>query len=364
MDFDRAARLAKVRLRMASASLDALLISERENVYYFSGFTGGESLLLVTGERAFLVTDFRYRQQAEEELAAGCEPRPRSSASAAAAVAALVRAEKIRRFGFEEENLSRAAHGRLEAKLSGEKMIAAGILISGPRMVKEPGEIDLIRSAGERTVRILSRFREAIRPGITEDASARRLAAAFYRAGGEPAFDPIVAAGSHSSHPHAVPSARRLERKGICLLDLGGRWNYYNCDLTRTLVGGGYPRRFKTVYRAVLSAQRRAIRAVRPGRRASEIDSRARDYLDERGLGEYFGHGLGHGVGLSVHERPALNRRSEEILQVGMVFTVEPGVYIPGWGGVRIEDTVLVTEDGCRALTPAPKSLESCRLEW
>ena len=199
---------------------------------------------------------------------------------------------------------------------------------------------------------------------MTEESLARRLAAEFCRAGGEPAFQPIVAAGAHSSNPHAVFSNRRLSRGEVCLVDLGGRWGFYTCDLTRTLAGGTYPRRFKTIYRAVLAAQEKAIGAVCPGARASEIDRRARDFLKERGLEEYFGHGLGHGVGLEVHERPAVNRRSREVLREGMVFTIEPGVYIPGWGGVRIEDTVLVTAGGCEVLTPAPKTLESCLLEW
>lgn len=363
MDFDHPGRLKKLRGRMAASSLDSLLVSGRENVYYFSGFTGGESPLLVGEERVVLITDFRYREQAEEELVPGCEVRLRS-ASWAEAVSSLAREAGFRRIGFEEDGLGWAAHEQLEAKLPGKKLIPAGNLITALRMVKEPAELGLIRSASKRTVRILSRIRSSARPGMAEDGLASRLAAAFCRAGGEPAFDPIVAAGAHSSHPHAVPSDRKLRRGEICLIDLGGRWGLYNCDLTRTLAGGTYPRRFKTIYRAVLAAQERAIGAVRPGVRTSEIDRLARAGLNAGGLGEYFGHGLGHGVGLSVHERPAINSRSEEILMEGMVFTVEPGVYIPGWGGVRIEDTVLVTAGGCEVLTPAPKTLESCRLEW
>jgi Xaa-Pro aminopeptidase len=363
MVFDHAGRLEKIRSRMADSSLDALLVSARENVYYFSGFTGGESFLLVTGERVFLITDFRYRQQAKEELAPGCEVRLRST-SPSEAVATLAREEKLRRIGFGEDRLNWAAHGRLKEKLPGQQLLPAGGLITDLRMVKEPAEIALIRKAAARTVRVLSRWQKSARPGMTEESLARRLAAAFYRAGGEPAFDPIVAAGAHSSHPHAAASDRRLGRGEICLVDLGGKWEFYNSDLTRTLAGGPYPRRFKTIYRAVLAAQEKAIRAVRPGIRAASLDTLARGYLVGKGYGEYFGHGLGHGVGLEVHERPAINSRSQEVLKEGMVFTVEPGVYIPGWGGVRIEDTILVTAHGCEVLTPAPKTLESCLQEW
>lgn len=364
MVFDHAGRLDRLRSRFAAFSLDSLLVSKRENIYYLSGFTGGESLLLVTADRAFLITDFRYREQAEEELAPGCELRLRSSASPAPAAAALVREGRCRRVGFEEEDLSRAAHGRLEDELSARRLLPAGRLVTDLRVIKDPAEISLLRESAARSVRVFSRFREAARPGRAEDVLARRLAAAFYRAGGEPAFPPIVAAAAHSSHPHAVPSPRRLRRGEICLVDLGGRWSFYNSDLTRTLVAGEFPRRFKTVYRAVLSAQEKAIRAVRPGARVAEIDRLARGVLQKRGYGEFFGHSLGHGVGLEVHERPAASSRSGEVLKEGMVFTVEPGVYIPGWGGVRIEDTVLVTSAGSEVLTAAPKSLESCRLEW
>ncbi len=364
MIFDHSGRIRRLRSRLAESSLDSILLGKRENVYYFSGFAGGDSLLLVTENSVFLISDFRYREQAEEELVTGCELRLRLSASLTDAAADLVREERLRRIGFEEEDISWAAWRRLRDRLSGKRLSPAGKLAGDLRVIKDPDEISSLRIAAGRTVRVLGRVRGSVRPGMSEADLARRLSAEFYRAGGEPAFPPIAAAGDHSSHPHAAASGSRFNRGEICLLDLGGKWHGYNADLTRTLVGGEFPRRFKTVYRAVLAAQKTALRAVRPGVRASELDGLARGYLADRGYGEYFGHGLGHGVGLEVHERPSVSSRSGEVLEEGMVFTVEPGVYIPGWGGIRIEDTVLVTAEGCEILTAAPKNLESCLLEW
>ncbi len=364
MPFNHPGRMARLRGRMTGAGLDAILISRPEDVYYLSGFTGGESPLLVALDRAFLITDSRYREQAEEELFSSCEPRLRSASSLAVTVSGLIRQARLRWIGFEEDNLSWSTWRRLEEKLPGVRLIPAEDLVTGLRMIKDPEEIALIREAGARTVRIFSRFRRRISAGTAEEKLARRLSAAFFPSGGEPAFEPIVAAGAHSSQPHAVSSSRPLRSGEICLIDLGGRWNFYNSDMTRTLVGGKYPPRFKTIYRAVLAAQEAAIRSVRPGVRASDLDRRAREVLGEKGYGEHFNHGLGHGVGLEVHERPRINRRSRDKLQEGMVLTVEPGVYLPGWGGIRVEDTVLVTADGCEVLTPAPKTLESCLGEW
>ncbi len=364
MVFDHPGRIERLRARLAEFSLDSLLLGKRENVYYFSGFTGGDSLLLITENRVFLISDFRYQEQAEEELAPGCRLRLRRSAPLTETIVELAGEERLRRIGFEEEDIGWAAGRRLEDRLAGKRLSPAGKLVGDLRVIKDPDEISCLRIAADRTVRVLGRVREFARPGMSEEALGRRLSAEFYRAGGEPAFPPIAAAGAHSSHPHAAASPRRFNRGEICLLDLGGKWNRYNADLTRTLAGGEFPRRFKTVYRAVLAAQKKALRAVRPGIRASELDGLARGYLADRGYGEYFGHGLGHGVGLEVHERPSVSARSGEVLKEGMVLTVEPGVYIPGWGGIRIEDTVLITAGGCEVLTAAPKKLESCLLEW
>ncbi len=364
MDFDHPDRLRRLRTRLAERSLDGLLVTGEKNIHYLSGFSGSDSLLLVTGDRAVLITDFRYREQAEEELAPGCEPRLRASTPLFAAAAALIREQGLERIGFEEDRLSWAAYRRLEEELSGRRLAAAGRLLSELRMIKDPAEISRIRNSAARTGRVLDRFRDWLKPGKSEASLSRRLAGEFYRAGGSPAFEPIVAAEAHSSHPHAAASDRRIGEGVICLVDLGGKWSGYNADLSRTLVVGSYPRRFKTVYRAVLAAQKTALRAIRPGVRAAAVDRAAREVLAGRGYGEYFGHGLGHGIGLEVHEPPAVNPRSKDILREGMVITVEPGVYIPGWGGIRVEDTVLVTAAGSEVLTSGPKTLESCLVEW
>lgn len=364
MVFDYFGRCRRLRSAFAGLSLDSLLISKKENIYYLSGFTGDDSLLLITGDQSFLITDFRYREQAEKELFPGCELRLRSSSPLATAAADLIREARLQRVGFEAEYLSWAAHRRLKERFSGGRLLPAGQLVGDLRVIKEPGEIARLREACARTVRVFNRFRDSLVPGRTEAFLAGVLSAAFYQAGGEPAFDPITAVGENSSQPHAAVSDRRFQPGEIFLVDLGGRWDFYNSDLTRTLVGGTFPRRFKTVYRAVLSAQKQAIRSIHPGVSAAEVDRVARGSLEGKGWGEYFGHSLGHGVGLEVHERPAISPGSREVLKEGMVLTVEPGVYLPGWGGIRIEDTVLVTADGCEILTTTPKTLESCLLKW
>ncbi|MFH1038483.1 MAG: Xaa-Pro peptidase family protein [PVC group bacterium] len=363
MTFDHAVRLEKIRKSFRSRSLDSILISGKENIYYLSGFTGADSWLLIAGNRSFLITDFRYREQAEAEVAPMCETRERSAGSLAAAVAGLCRELRLRRIGCEEHRLSCADFRRLQKELGGRELLPAGPRVENLRMIKDPEEIALLRQSGRRTARLLGRAAKAEAEGLTETALAARLSAGFLKQGGQAAFPPIVAGGSRSSRPHAAPSDFPLRAGMILLVDLGGRWEFYNADMTRTFVLGDFPRRFKSIYRAVLSAQKRALAAIRPGMRASLIDKSARDFLARKGYGSSFGHSLGHGVGLEVHEGPAISAASREVLAEGMVFTVEPGVYIPGWGGIRIEDTVLVTAAGCEILTDCPRDLGSCCLE-
>jgi len=218
-------------------------------------------------------------------------------------------------------------------------------------MVKDADEIGLISRSARCSARVLSEALSALRAGMTEAALAAEIVYRIRRTGGEEAFDPIVAFGPHSSEPHARASRRRIRGKGILLIDLGAALDGYHSDLTRTFTVNAPDRRFEVVSAAVREAQSAAIAAIAPGVKASEVDAAARAVLSRGGWNRYFGHSLGHGVGLQIHESPRLNGSSKAILEEGMVVTVEPGVYIPGWGGVRIEDTVLVTRRGGRALT-------------
>lgn len=358
MEFNHQSRLKKLRQRLARRRLDGFLAVGRQNIYYLSGFSGDDSWLMVTAENAFLITDFRYREQAEETLTPECEVRIRSSESLSDKAAILCRELSLKKIGFEELHLNCADFSRLKKALRSRELRPAGELVEELRMIKDPEEIDLLRRSARMTARVLGMVMKGLAPETTEFDLAGRITIGLLRDGGRSAFPPIVAAGTHSSQPHAVASCHSLGEGNVLLIDLGAESEAYNSDMTRTFVLGNFPRKFKTIYRAVLGAQKKALRSIRPGVQASAVDREARKYLEERGYGTYFGHGLGHGIGLEVHERPAISSRSRDVLKEGMVFTVEPGVYIPGWGGIRIEDTVLVTADGCEILTKYPKGLE------
>jgi len=358
MKFDHQSRLKELRKRLARRRLDGVLIAGRKDIFYLSGFLGDDSWLLITAEKALLITDFRFREEAEEEISPGYGVRIRSGESLVDKAAVLCRELSLKKIGFEECHLSCDSYFRLKKVLRKRELIPIGEPVKALRTIKDSEEIKLLRRAARLTFRVLGKVMSGVTQGQTEFDLAGRLTNGMWRAGGAPSFPPIVASGAHSSQPHAVALRHSIGEESVLLVDLGVESDNYNSDMTRTFVLGNFPRRFKTIYRAVLSAQRQAIRAIRPGVQASLIDGAARDYLEKRGYGSYFGHSLGHGVGLEVHERPVIGPRSTDILKEGMVFTVEPGVYIPGWGGIRIEDTVLVTENGCEILTKYPKDLE------
>jgi len=359
MIFDYQSRLKKLRRRLVRRRLDGFLAVSKKNIYYLSGFSGDDSWLLITATRAFLITDFRFREQAQNTLTPECEVRLRTPESLSDTAAVLCREFSLKRIGFEERHLNCDSFARLKKYLRGRELRPVGEPVEELRMIKDPVEIELLRGSARMTSHALGMVMRGVTPELTESDLAGKITIGMLRDGGAPAFPPIVASGAHSSQPHAVALCHSIGEESVLLIDLGVESANYNSDMTRTFVLGNFPRRFKTIYRAVLSAQKQAIGAIRPGVQASLIDGAARGYLEKRGYGSYFGHSLGHGVGLEVHERPSIGARSADILKEGMVFTVEPGVYIPGWGGIRIEDTVLVTENGYEILTEYPKDLDS-----
>ena len=223
-------------------------------------------------------------------------------------------------------------------------------------MAKEPAEVAAISRSARLAARVLSEAVDSLRPGMTEAAVAAEIVCRIRRSGAREAFEPIVAFGPHSSQPHAVSGRRAIRGQGILLIDLGAVLDGYHSDLTRTYVVNSPPRRFSEVEAAVREAQVSAIAALAPGVKAAEVDTVARDVLRRGGWERRFGHSLGHGVGLQIHERPRLNSSSAVVLKEGMVVTVEPGVYLPGWGGVRIEDDCLVTAGGSRKLSSLPRT--------
>lgn len=349
-------RQARLRDEIASRDLDAILVTDRTNVRYLSGFTGSYAVLVLTCDAAYLLTDSRYTEQAAHETY-GCTVEE-IDLGFVAGVADLMARLDAAVIGFEETSLTYAEWRELNESISGAELLPVENLVAKFRMVKDEDEIATIREAAVLADRAFHHVSSTIRPGMTERELALEIDYFMRRNGAEEvAFETIVAEGDRSALPHAKPTDRAIREGEFIIMDFGARCGGYHSDITRTLLLGRADERRQKVYDIVLEAQRLAIAAIRPGLQGWQIDAAARDYISAQGYGEYFGHGLGHGLGLDVHDGRILTRKSEIVLRPGMVVTVEPGIYIPGWGGVRIEDDVLVTDSGCETLTQSPRLL-------
>ncbi len=348
---DYAVRRRRLRARMNRAGLDGFLAVEPANVSYLSGFRGETGWLLVSSRSAVLFTDFRFREQASREAGPAVRVREAGSEGLSGATAAFCRRSGLRRIGLEGEAIPRGSWRALEAALGKRALLPVGDWAGEMRTVKDPLESARIARASRLAVRALNDALVGLRTGMTEAELAARIVFRIRSSGGREAFDPIVAFGPHSSEPHAIPGRRPIRGRGLLLIDLGAALDGYHSDLTRTYFLNGPDRRFAAVAGAVREAQRAAIAALVPGAKAADVDAVARAVLRRGGWDACFGHALGHGVGLQIHESPRLSGSSKAILREGMAVTVEPGVYIPCWGGVRIEDTVLVASRGGKVLT-------------
>jgi Xaa-Pro aminopeptidase len=360
-------RIATRRERLARTlkadEADAVLVSAAANVRYLTGFTGEDSTLLVTRTRSVLVSDGRFTTQIEEECP-GLETHIREvGQTMPEAVAQVAGGLGVGRLAFEAGAVSVADLEDLREKLPAVALKGVRDRVEALRAVKDKDEVAAIREAVDAAERAFAMLRHGLRDGESEKDVADALESYLRRCGAATAsFPPIVAVGARAALPHARPTEdSRVGQADFVLFDWGatGRPWPYKSDLTRVLVTGKVTSKFEKVYRTVLAAQERGIAAIRPGALARDVDAEARSVIEEAGFGRFFGHGLGHGLGLDIHEAPRLRRGSEVALRPGMVVTVEPGIYLPGWGGVRIEDDVLVTPDGHEVLTHVPKSLES-----
>ncbi len=331
--------------------MDAIVVSTLINVRYYSGFTGSNGLLLITARGGILFTDPRYTTQAEQESKFPVEI---VKGPLLAAVARHLAKAKARRVGVENLRISHALYQGL-AKIV--RPVALDGAIEEPRWVKNEAEIAAIRRSVQLNSEALEAALSHFRPGTTEAELAAELDYQMRRRGAsKPAFDTIVASGAHSALPHAQPRREAIQPGGYLLIDMGACLDGYMSDMTRTYGVGKMPLRAKGIYRAVLEAQQAAIEAVRPGRRTSQVHGAAVKALKAYGLDKFFIHSTGHGLGLEIHEAPRLAQTDKTKLAPGMVITIEPGVYLEGFGGVRIEDTVLVTRDGVERLTQTPKA--------
>ncbi|EYB67712.1 peptidase M24 [Deinococcus phoenicis] len=335
---------------MRAAGVDALWVSDPANVRAITGFSSGaDGKVLVTADGATLYTDARYTVQAQEEsrVPQVIARPPETYQDAAERV-------KGQRVGFEAEHLTVAGLEVLRDHWDAALVPTRG-LVEGVRLVKSPQEVQAIREAQALADRVFAEVRPMIRAGARELDVALALETGLRRAGAEVGFDVIVASGPRGAMPHGVASERVIEDGELVTVDFGARLRGYHSDMTRTVAVGTPSEELRRVYNAVLEAEEAAVAAIRPGVKAGELDELARGILERHGLAEAFAHSLGHGVGLNIHEGPGLRKGSEDVLAPGMVVTVEPGAYLPGVGGVRIEDLVLVTDTGYEVLSHSPK---------
>jgi Xaa-Pro aminopeptidase len=349
-------RRDKLRRQFRKLGLDALLITNFTNVTYLTGFTGDDSYLLMLAKGDVVVSDPRYTTQLDEEcpgLEASIRP---PGVGMVARVAELVGSAKVAKLGIEAASMTVALAEEIRAAVPKAELIGTGNLVEELRLVKDKDEVTEIRKAIWYAERAFGILRASLRKERTEKEVADELENNIRLFGGKGcSFPSIVAVGARAALPHARPTDQKIGADDFVLVDWGAKGALYMSDLTRVLVTGKISPKLERIYRVVLNAQERAIEAIRPGLTCHEIDQVARNLIAKEGFGKNFGHGLGHGIGLEIHEGPRLAAGQHRKLEPGMVVTVEPGIYLPGWGGVRIEDDVLVTKGGCEVLTSFSK---------
>ncbi len=346
------ARRKKLVERMGGLGISSLLVTRRENIRYLTGFTGSAGVVVLSGGTTYLITDFRYTLQAGKETSGVRVLIQKNDWTGS--FHELARRTGMREVWYDESSLTGDVVRKLRAP--GLKLKGRGDVVADLRRCKDQHELLSIRTALRRAERAFRELAPSVRPGATERDLALKLEFMMRSKGARRvAFDIIVASGANGAMPHASVTTRRLRRGDLVTFDFGAEADGYFCDLTRTLCVGSPDRRQREIHQLVQRAQQAAIKAIRPGVACSAIDAAARHIITEAGHGDRFGHGTGHGVGLLVHEAPRLSSISHDVLEPGMVVTIEPGVYIPGWGGVRIEDMVLVGEQGPKVLSSLPR---------
>jgi Xaa-Pro aminopeptidase len=350
--------LGRLRERLSEKGLDAALISNMDNVRWATGFTGSSGLIVLNQSDGVFITDSRYDQQAREQvpdLDVYIYANPQTMAQAAKQHAEQFGIDSL---AFESEHVSFASFKNFEKEFNGIALEPIEGLAGPLRMVKTSEEITKMRAACALADACYTHVLRMIQVGVTEYDIALDIEFYFRRNGAELAFSPIVVSGERSARPHGNPSEKKLEKGDFVTMDFGAKLDGYCSDLTRTVVVGEATDRHKDVYEAVLAAQMAAIEGIKPGMQTKDVDAIARELLAEKDLAQFFGHGLGHGLGSVVHDVGRMGPSATDVVEKGQVWTMEPGVYIPGFGGVRIEDDVVVTETGCEVLTHSPKHLQ------
>ncbi len=349
-------RRSRLKLFFEEYSLNAVLFTDLRNIRYLCGFSGTDGVLLVSQDRAWFLCDSRYTAQAAEEVQNAeireCAPIRIDT------VAALAQEYGLGRIGFEAAHTTVAAFRRMSEKLTGVELVELGSNLDEIRICKDAAELEQLSSVATLSSLSLTAVLENIKPGVREVDIALALELEMRRRGAEgKAFDFIVASGERGAMPHGRASDKIIQSGDLVTIDFGALKDGYHSDETVTVACGEPSVRAREIHSIVRAAHDLGIESVRPGISCKDLDEVARAYIRDKGYGDCFGHGLGHGIGLEIHEMPTVSPRSTAVLEEGMVITIEPGIYIQGFGGVRIEDTVVVTGDGCRVLTSADKQL-------
>ena len=348
--------LKQIAARLPEYGLDAMLLNSEPGEYYAVGFHG-EGNVVVTAQGCFYFTDSRYIEAANHLITGAEIAMTGRSRNYRALVQEVVDRCRIRQLGFEEGYLSVADYNLWKEGLTAE-LVPAQKLVNSLRAAKDDGEIALMTKAQEITDRAFSEILKFIQPGMTEQEIAAKLQYDMLRFGAEKmSFDPIVVSGPNGSLPHGIPSAKQVQQGEFITMDFGCKYGGYCSDMTRTVALGEPTGEMRKVYQTVLEAQLAGIAVTKAGVPGKSIDAAARKVIEDAGYGEYFGHGYGHSLGIEIHESPNANTREETLLPVGAVVSAEPGIYLPGKFGVRIEDVTVLTADGCMVLTKSPKEL-------
>jgi Xaa-Pro aminopeptidase len=352
------ARQKNARKILDSHALDGILFTGLENIRYLCGFTGSDGALIITQKESFFLTDSRYWTQADEEVKGSRIIRYKKKMEG---IFSLLFELKLKEIGFESALLPFLAYQFLAERLGNEtRLNPLEEALRNLRAVKDAHELTLLRRAIDISSNAFLQVAEILKEGVVEREAALEMESIMKRSGADAlGFDIILASGKRSALPHGKASEKRIEKGDFILVDFGSGFQGYHSDQTRTLVCGRPSAEQQKVYRIVKEAHDKAVEKVRPGIPVGEVDGAARDHIRNQGYGEYFGHGTGHGIGLAVHEDPTVNSENKGFLQEGMVFTIEPGIYLPDWGGVRIEDMVLVTPQGVEVLTHLPNELNA-----
>lgn len=348
-------KLKKLRKVLEANQLEAILITSPMNRRYITGFTGTAGAAIVTKNTARFITDFRYIEQAAEQATAFTVIEHKKSIGEE--ISNQLKELNVAAVGFEKDQLTYAAYETYSQLFAAELIPVSGI-VEELRLIKTADELTTLKKAAEIADAAFEHIQDFIKPGVREIDISNELEFFMRRQGAtSSSFDIIVASGNRSALPHGVASAKKIRSGELITMDYGAIYEGYCSDITRTVAVGEINTELRNIYETVLEAQLRGVNGIKPGMSGKEADALTRDYITEKGYGEYFGHSTGHGVGLEVHEGPSLSHRTEAILQRGMVVTVEPGIYVPDVGGCRIEDDLVVTEAGNERLTVSSKEL-------